>query len=63
LRQQTTIEKQQALIAELNSTVSEQEERSAKQQAQIQALTFGVEKLNAQLSLKKSEPHLAGNDR
>lgn len=54
LKEHKKVEEQQATIAELKSTVAQQqkpfESELAKQEQQIEALTAGLQKVNAQLT-------------
>jgi uncharacterized coiled-coil protein SlyX len=52
----STDAKQEAIITELTSTDAKQEATIAKQQRQIEALTAGLQKVSAQLELKKAAP-------
>ena len=61
LKEHKKVEEQQATIAELKSTVAQQqkgfESKLTKQEKQIEALTAGLQKVSAQLEMSKSEPH------
>jgi uncharacterized coiled-coil protein SlyX len=54
---------QQAVISQLQSTVAKQEANAARQQKQIDALTAGLQKVNAQLELTKTAPQTVLNNR
>ena len=56
LKEHKKVEKQQATITDLKSTV-------AQQQKQIAALTAGLQKVSAQLEVGKTAPRTALNNR
>ena len=56
LKEHRKVEKQEATITQLKSTV-------AHQQKQIEALTAGLQKVSDQLELSKPVPQMASNDR
>src|SRR5438874_13252232 len=66
LKEHCKVEEQQATIAQLKSTVAEQqksfEAKLAKQEEQIEALTAGLQKVSAQLELNKSAPQVVNNN-
>ena len=61
-KQQTKISQQEEAIAELRSTVAEQQKRFAEEDAQIQALTSGLQKASAQLEMRKGATRVVLND-
>jgi uncharacterized coiled-coil protein SlyX len=65
LKEHKKVEKQQATIAELKSTVAQQQKgfqsRLAEQQKQLEALTSGLQKVNAQLEASKPAPQVVNN--
>ena len=65
LKEHKKIEEQQATIANLKSTVAQQqkgfESKLAKQQKQIEALTAGLQKVSAQIELSKAAPQTVKN--
>src|SRR4029077_467223 len=74
LKEHTRIEKQEASITQLRSTVAKQEAiiaqqrkdfeaNAAQQQKQIETLTAGLQKVSAQLELSKSTPQTVLNNR
>jgi hypothetical protein len=66
LKEHKKVEEQQATIAELKSTVAQQqkgfESKLAKQEEQIEVLTAGLQKVSAQIELSKSSPQTVLND-
>jgi len=63
LKEHRTVSGQQALIAQLQSTVAKQETNATRQQKQIDALTVGLQKVSAELELNKTTPQMVLNDR
>ena len=65
LKEHRKVEAQQATIAELKSTVAQHQDRFGQQEAQIQALTSGLQKVSAQLEVRNHAPQTlaARNDR
>jgi hypothetical protein len=65
-QQQIKIEKQQATIADVKSTLAQQQEnfqsKFAHQQKQIEVLTAGLQKVSAQLELSKAAPQTVLNN-
>ena len=65
LKEHKKVEEQQATIAELKSTVAQQqkgfESKLTKQEKQIEALTAGLQKVSAQLEVSKSAPQTVLN--
>ena len=65
LKEHKKVEEQQATIAELKSTVAQQqkgfESKLTKQEKQIEALTAGLQKVSAQLEVGKSAPQTVLN--
>ena len=65
LKEHKKVEEQQATIAELKSTVAQQqkgfESKLTKQEKQIEALTAGLQKVSAQLEVIKSAPQTVLN--
>ena len=66
LKEHKKVEKQQASIAELKSTVAQQKNdfqaKVAHQQEQIEALTAGLQKVSAQLEVSKTAPREVNNN-
>jgi hypothetical protein len=66
LKEHKKVEEQQATIAELKSTVAQQqkgfESKLTKQEKQIEALTAGLQKVSAQLELNKVAPLTVENN-
>ena len=64
--QQSKIERQEATITELKSTVAQQQKsfqsRLAEEEKQIAALASGLQKVSAQVELNKPSPRTALND-
>jgi trimeric autotransporter adhesin len=54
LKEHKKVEAQQATIAELKLTVAQQQTRFAQEEAQIQALASGLQKVSARLEMSKS---------
>ena len=50
LKEHRTIQEQMAIIARLTSTIEKQDAMNARQQKQIEALTSGLQKVNARLA-------------
>jgi uncharacterized coiled-coil protein SlyX len=67
LKEHRKNEKQEATIAELKSTVAKQqksfESKLTKQKEQIEALSAGLQRVNAQLERSKPAPQIVANDR
>ena len=65
LKEHKRVEEEQATIAELKSTVAQQqksfESKLAEQHNQIQALTSGLEKVSAQFEVSKAVPQVVAN--
>ena len=65
LKEHSKVEEQEATIAELKSTVAQQQKDSqataAHQQKQIEALTAGLQKVIAQLEASKAAPQVVNN--
>ena len=61
LKEHKKVEKQQAAIAQLKSTVVQQRKRFAKQEEQIEALTSGLQRVSAQLATRKDAPRVVAN--
>jgi septal ring factor EnvC (AmiA/AmiB activator) len=66
LKEHKKVEAQQATIAELKSTVAQQQRsfqsRFAEQEKQIEALATGLQKVSAQVEATKPEPQVAANN-
>ena len=60
LKEHKTVEQQQTVISQLQSTVPKQEANAARQQKQIEALTAGLQKVSAQLAV--AGPSLADSN-
>jgi hypothetical protein len=61
LKEHRIVQEQNAMIAELKSTVEQQEATNAQQQKQIQTLTAGLQKVSAQIQMSKGAPRIARN--
>jgi uncharacterized coiled-coil protein SlyX len=61
LKAHGTVQEQKATIAQLKSTDAKQEATIAKQQKQIDALSAGLQKVNAQLEASKTAPQVVNN--
>ena len=65
LKEHRKVEEQQATITQLESAVAQQEKNfqatAAQQQQQIEALTTGLQKVNAQLEATKPAPQVVNN--
>jgi hypothetical protein len=59
--------KEHKKVQEFETTLAQQqknfESRLAQQQKQIESLSNGLQKLNVQLEMSRSVPHMAANDR
>ena len=53
---------QEATIAELKSTLATQQEKFTQQQKQIETLTWGLQRVSAQLELSKPAPQTVLSD-
>jgi uncharacterized coiled-coil protein SlyX len=62
LKEHKKVEDQQAMIADLKSTVANQEKRFTQQEVQIEALTSGLQKVSAQLEISKPVPQVVLNN-
>jgi trimeric autotransporter adhesin len=62
LKEHKQVEQQQAVISQLQSTVTKQEANAARQQEQIEALTAGLQKVSAQIELSKPAPQTVKNN-
>ena len=66
LKEHQKVQEQQATITELKSTVAEQEKNlqatATRQQKQIEALTVGLQKVNAQLEASNPAPQVVNNN-
>ncbi len=60
--QRTRIERQEATITGLKSVVAQQQKSFTKQEEKIQALTEGLQKVNAQIEANKPRPQVVLND-
>ena len=65
LKEHKKVEEQQATIAELKSTVAQQqkgfEAKLATQEEQIETLTAGLQKVSAQVQASKPAPQVVNN--
>jgi uncharacterized coiled-coil protein SlyX len=61
IKEHKRVEAQQATITELKLTVAQQQKNFAQQQAQIEALTSGLQKVSARI-VSKPEPEIAANN-
>ena len=59
LKEHRTIQEQMAIIARLKSTIEKQDATAAHQQKQIEALTSGLQKVNARLEMSRPAPQVA----
>jgi len=66
LKEHRKVEEQQTTIAELKSTVAQQQtsfqSKLTKQQEQIEALASGLQRVTAQIEMNKSAPQLAATN-
>jgi len=62
LKEHTRVEEQQATIAELKSTVAQQQKKFTEQDNQIAALTAGLQKVSAQVEVNRPAPKTVLND-
>jgi len=66
LKEHKRVQEQEATIAELKSTLAEQQKafdsKVAKQQSQIEALTVGLQKVNLRLEVSKAAPQTVQNN-
>src|SRR5262249_31418606 len=63
LKEHRKVQEQEATIAQLKSTIAEQETIDANQQKQIEALTAGLQKVSAQVELQKPSRETVVNNR
>jgi len=63
LKEHRKVQEQEATIAQLKSTIAEQETIDANQQKQIEALTAGLQKVSAQVELQKPLRETVVNNR
>ena len=63
LKEHKKVEEQQATIAELKSTVAQQQKSFAQQEAQIQTLTSGLQKVSAQVEIRKPRQQMVLSNR
>ena len=59
LKEHRTIQEQMAIIAQLKSTIEKQDATHARQQKQIEALTSGLQKVNARFEMNQPAPQVA----
>ena len=66
LKEHRKVEEQQAAIAELKSTIEQQQtsfqSKLARQQKQIAALASGLQRVTAQIEMSKHAPQMAANN-
>jgi hypothetical protein len=66
LKEHRKMQKQEATISQLKITVAQQQkdfrETAARQQEQIEALTAGLQKVNAQVEISRPAPQMVLND-
>ncbi len=62
LKEHRKIEEQEATITQLKSMVEKQEAANAHQQKQIEALTAGLQKVNAHLEASKPTPQVVASN-
>ena len=55
--------KEHGVVQQLKAAVAKQEATIAQQQKQIEALTTGLQKVNAQVEISRSAPHIVLNNR
>jgi uncharacterized coiled-coil protein SlyX len=58
LKEHRKVQEQEATLAQLKSTLAKKETIDAHQQEQIEALTAGLQKVNAQLEASKPAPQV-----
>jgi len=63
LKEHRKVQEQQASIAELKSTVAQQQDRFGQQEVQIQALASDLQKVRTRLEMRKSTTKLVTNGR
>jgi len=63
LKEHKKVEEQQTVIAELRSTVAQQQKIFKRQEEQIAGLTSGLQKLSAQMERQRSAPTVVANNR
>jgi uncharacterized coiled-coil protein SlyX len=63
LKEHRKVEEQQATIAELKSTVAQQQKKFTEQDNQIAALTAGLQKVSAQVEVNRPAPQTVLNDK
>ena len=63
LKEHKKVEEQQIVIAELWSTIAQQQKIFKREEEQIAGLTFGVQKLSAQMERQRSAPTVVANNR
>jgi len=63
LKEHKRVAEQQATIAELKSMIAGQQKRFTRQEAKIQALSAGLQRVSTQLELKKTAPSVVANER
>jgi hypothetical protein len=63
LKEHKRVEEQQATIAELKSTVAQQQKKFTEQDNQIAALTAGLQKVSAQVEVNRPAPKTVLNDK
>jgi len=61
LKEHRKVQEQQAIVAQLKSTLAKKETIDAHQQEQIEALTVGLQKVSAQLEATKPAPQVVNN--
>jgi len=62
LKEHRKVEEQEATITQLESMVEKQKAANAHQQKQIEALTAGLQKVNAHLEASKPTPQVVANN-
>ena len=66
LKEQRKVDNQEATITQLKSTIARQEKKfaatAARQEAQIEALTLGLQKVSAQITTSRPEPQMVLNN-
>jgi hypothetical protein len=62
LKEHRKVQEEEATIAELKSIAAQQQQNFAQQQAQIEALETGLQKVKAQVEMKNPVPRVAANE-
>jgi hypothetical protein len=62
LKAHSKVQEQEAVIAQVKSNAAKQEATIARQQKQIEALAAGLQKVSAQLEMRKTAPQVVNNN-